>query len=75
MNAKDILLIVAVLVLAGLCYYLYSGLTLCKSKALECAQGVEKLKSGLNECMTGAQQCQQALTNLQQMCAPYLPSQ
>lgn len=77
-NQKDIgivILAVAVIVLAGAAYYLYSGVNECKAVAtdlgtqlLGCGTGVEKLQSGLDEC-------REALINLQEMCAPYLPAQ
>lgn len=78
MNQKDIgivILAIAVIVLAGVAYYLYSGVSECKATAtgigaqlIECGAGAKQLQSGLGEC-------QEALTGLQQMCAPYLPAQ
>lgn len=89
MNPKDIFLIILVIALAGLSYYLYSQLIYCKGKAEECAAGVTQLQDGLAQCQEGigqyqdgleectaqATECAEALSNLQQMCAPYLPTQ
>jgi len=78
MNQKDIgivILAIAVIVLAGVTCYLYSGVNECKAAAtglgaqlVECGAGAELLQSGLGEC-------QETLINLQQACAPYLPAQ
>jgi len=78
MNQKDIgivILAIAVIVLAGVAYYLYSGVNECKAAAtsigtrlVECGAGAEQLQSGLGEC-------QKALISLQQMCARYIPAQ
>ena len=85
MNQKDIgivILAIAVIVLAGVVYYLYSGANKCKVMATDlgaqlvgCGAGVEQLQAGLGECTAQATQCQEAFINLQQMCAPYLPTE
>lgn len=82
MSTKDIFFVIALIALAGLSYYLYSGVNQCKTVAIdlgtklqECGAGLTQLQSGLEGCMAGATQCQQALTTLQQTCAPYLPTE
>lgn len=82
MSTKDIFLIIVIIALAGLSYYLYSGVAQCKAiatdlgvKLQECGDGVEQLQSGLEQCTTQARQCQGALATLQQTCAPLLPTE
>lgn len=82
MNTKDIFFGIALIVLIGLSYYLYSGLMKCKVVATdlgaqlqECGTGIDQLQIGLQECMTQATQCQEALVSLQETCAPYLPTE
>lgn len=81
-NIVTVILIIVVIVLAAVSYYFYSGAVKCKTTAIdlgaklqECGAGVDQLKAGLAECTTQATQCQEALTSLQQMCAPLLPTQ
>ena len=85
MDQKNIILIVLLVVvvaLAGFTYYLYSGVTECKTVAeglgaqlIECGAGLTQLQAGLAECMVGATACQEVLTGLKQIpdCAPYIP--
>jgi len=73
MNKKNIGVIVLVIVLIALAGYLYSGVTKCKAVATDLGVKLQECGAGLETCMTQATQCQTALTNLQQMCAPYLP--
>lgn len=77
-----VILVLALIVLAGFTYYLYSGAAKCKTMATglgtklqECGAGVDQLKAGLNECMAGVKVYQDALTALKQVpdCAPYIP--
>jgi hypothetical protein len=82
---KDILvviLLIALIALAGFTYNIYSKAKECEviatdlgTRLVECGAGVNQLQSGLNECLVGATQCQEALASLQEMCAPYLPTQ
>jgi len=70
---KNIIIIILVLVLLGLAgftYYLYSGATECKTKALEC-------KTIATDYGTKLQLCAGALTSLKQVpaCAPYFPAE
>lgn len=78
MNQKDIgmvILVIAVIVLAGVSYYLYSGVNECKAAATDLGAQLVECGSGVEECMAQATQCQEALIKLQQMCAPYLPAE
>lgn len=85
MSQKDIvivILVLALIVLAGFTYYLYSGAMECEvvatdlgTQLVECGVGVAQLQAGLDECVAGAVQCQEALTTLQVMCLPYLPTE
>ena len=64
------ILVLALVVLAGFTYNVYSG-------AMECKAGVIQLQAGLGECMVGVQVCQDALTALSQIpaCAQYIPAE
>jgi len=85
MSQKDIvivILVLALIVLAGFTYYLYSGAMECEvvatglgTRLVECGAGVVQLQAGLDECMAGVAQCQEALITLQEMCAPFLPAE
>ena len=85
MDQKDIIIVislVALVALGGFTYYLYSGVTECEvvatdlgAQLLECGAGVELLTAGLDACTVQATQCQEALITLQQLCAPYLPTE
>lgn len=85
MSQKDIvivILVLALIVLAGFTYNLYSGAMECEvvatdlgARLVECGAGVDQLQAGLDECMAGVAQCEEALTTLQEMCLPYLPTE
>jgi len=87
MDQKDIItviLVLALIVLAGFTYYLYSGVMECKALATDlgtklqaCVAGLDQYEAGLDECMAGAIACQDALTALKQIpaCAPYIPAE
>jgi len=77
-----VILILALIILAGFTYNLYSSAMECKVTAIdlgaalqECGAGIDQLEAGLNECMAGAKACQDALTGLKQIpaCAPFIP--
>lgn len=71
-NIGVIILVIALIVLAG---YLYSGVTECKTVATDLGVQLQACGTGLGTCAAQATQCQEALINLQQMCAPYLPAE
>ena len=75
MNKKNIGIIILVILLIALTGYLYSGVTECKTSATDLGIKLQECGAGLEECMTQATQCQAALINLQQMCAPYFPTE
>ena len=75
MDKKNIGVIILVIVLIALAGYLYSGVTKCKAVATDLGVTLQECGAGLETCMTQATQCQEALTNLQQICAPYLPAE
>jgi len=75
MNKKNIGVIVLVIILIVLAGYLYSGVTECKTVATDLGANLQACGAGLEACTAQATQCQEALTNLQQMCAPYLPAE
>ena len=75
MNKKNIVVIILIIVLIALVGYLYSGVTKCKDTATDLGAKLQECGAGLETCTTQATQCQEALTNLQQMCAPYLPAE
>lgn len=69
MEVKDIILIIAIIALAGLSYYFYSNLMLAKDGVDqlmagigECQAGVAQLTAGLGECQAGVEQLQAGLT-------------
>jgi len=79
-----IILVLALVILAGFTYNIYSGAMECKDTATdlgarlqECGVGVTQLQAGLGECMTGAQMCQDVLAALSQVpdCALYIPTE
>ena len=75
MNKKNIGVIILVIVLIALAGYLYSGVTKCETVATDLGVTLQECGAGLEICTTQATQCQEALINLQQMCAPYLPAE
>ena len=74
-NIVTIILVLALIGLAGFTYYLYSGAKKCEATAIDLGTKLQACGAGLTECMAGATACQEALASLQQMCAPYLPAQ
>jgi hypothetical protein len=79
-----IILVLALVVLAGFTYNIYSGAMECQviatdlgARLQECGAGVTQLQAGLNECIAGAQACQEVLTALSQVpaCALYIPTE
>ncbi len=75
MDNKTIILGLLVVVFAGSSLYLYLGLSQCKTQAQACVDGLGQATNGLQQCQEQAGQCQEALSNIQQICAPYLPQQ
>ncbi len=75
MNKKNIGVIVLIIVLIALAGYLYSGVTKCKTVATDLGTKLQECGAGLETCMVQATQFQEALVNLQEMCAPYLPTE
>ena len=75
MSKKNIGVIILVIVLIALAGYLYSGVTKCKTVATDLGSRLQECGAGLETCVTQATQCQEALINLQQTCAPYLPTE
>ena len=72
MNKKNIVVIILVIALIALAGYFYSGVTKCTTVATELGANLQACGAGLETCTTQATQCQQALTTLQQTCAPFL---
>lgn len=69
-----VILILVLIVLADFTYYLCSGAKKCEVMATNLGVKLQECGAGLEICTTQATHCQEALTNLQQVCALYLPT-
>lgn len=76
-NLVTIILVLALIGLAGFTYYLYSEAKKCEAIAIDLGTRLQACGAGLEQCMAGATVCQEALTGLKQIpaCAPYLPGE
>ena len=75
MNKKNIVVIILVIALIALAGYFYYGVTKCTTVATELGASLQACGAGLETCTGQATQCQQALITLQQTCTPVPPTE
>jgi len=73
-NVWMVILVILLVVFVGATWYFYSGAAKCKTTAEDLGTKLQTCGAGLTECTTGAAACQATLADLQEICAPCLPS-
>jgi hypothetical protein len=75
-NTVIIILVLALIVLAGFTYYLNSRGTKCKVMATDLGAKLQQCSTGLNQYKSGVVACQGVLAALKQVpaCASYVPA-